>query len=288
MLLRLWPTAGLVLGLLATACASGAPSAPTEEQARSYAVVSVERTDPASGDATGNASAVARFISVPAYSEASRALQVAGVALALPAMGTCQSSDSHEDLEPPPASQDPVELVEAGDVTIDVAGTVTPLVPHAFPSVGTFASGVLYSTRDRESAALPSGVPYVVGASGSTSLSALHLAVDAPHAPTGITVSGTALKDLGDLFSAHALELSWQPGDPGDVVYVELMAYDGSPSLTCTFADERGAGTVPSDTFTGLGGGRIAVHRLGVRRGSGADNEVRFDFQVGAAVEFVK
>lgn len=280
---------GLALGLFAFACASEAPTAPSEEQARSYSVISVDRNDPASTDSAGSASAVARFISLPAFASTARALQVAGAALDLPAVDTCQGSDA-PDLAPPPAKQDPLELMEAGDVTIDAAGTVTPLVPHAFPSVGTFASGVLYATRDRASSALPAGVTYSVAASGSPQLGPIRLVAEAPQVPSQISVSSVALKDVTEIHTAKPIELSWQAGALGDVVYAELLADDGSPSMVCAFRDDAGAGSVPADAFTGTGPGRLALHRLRVQRfepGS-PTSELRFDFQVGAPVEYAK
>jgi hypothetical protein len=82
------------------------------------------------------------------------------------------------------------------------------------------------------------------------------------------------------------VELSWTPGEAGDTVYAELLAYDGSPSVVCTFHDDAGAGVVPEGTFTGAGAGRLALHRLRAR--SFEASEMRFDFQVGAPVEFAK
>jgi hypothetical protein len=43
---------------------------------------------------------------------------------------------------------------------------------------------------------------------------------------------------------------------------------------------------VPEGTFTGAGAGRLALHRLRAR--SFEASEMRFDFQVGAPVEFAK
>ena len=80
-------------------------------------------------------------------------------------------------------------------------------------------------------------------------------------------------------------------GEGGDVVYAELLAYDGSPSIVCTFRDEAGAGTVPAEAFAGIGTGRISVHRVRSRHfdaGAAPSGEMRFDFQVGASVEFAK
>ena len=64
---------------------------------------------------------------------------------------------------------------------------------------------------------------------------------------------------------------------------------DGSQSVLCTFRDEAGAGTIPADAFAGTGTGRLALHRVRTRHIEGGNNpssDVRFDFQVGAAVDF--
>ena len=278
-------------GFAALACANEPPPGSTDtDHPKTHAVVTVDRNDPAT-DAPGSASAIARFVSVPAFSDPNRVLVAAGATIELPVTDTCQASDAQEELEPPVASQGPVEFVEAGDVAITAAGSQTPLVPHVFPTVGAFASGVLYTTRDRASSALPSAVPYVVSATGGASMGSIHLVTDAPRTPSGILVAEAPLRELSEVHTGHPIDLAWAPGEASDVVYVELLAYDGSPSVLCTFHDEAGTGTIAPDAFSGVGAGRIAIHRLRSRRFDAVGttpSEVRFDFQVGAAIEFVK
>lgn len=282
---------GLAMALLAVACASEEPVTQSEEAQRTFSVISVDRNDPASVESQGSASGVARFISLPAYAETTRALELSGAALEIPAVDTCENSDDRQDLGASSA-MDSIELVEAGDVTIDAAGITTPLVPHAFPSVGSFASGVLYATRDRMSSALPSAVAYGITATGSSQLAPLHLAAEAPEVLSQVTVAGGALGDAIRLESSGAIDLTWQPGEQGDFVYVELLGSDGSPSVTCTFRDEAGAGTVPEGTFLGVGPGRLSIHRLRILQPDDGtpllSSELRFDFQVGASVEFAR
>jgi hypothetical protein len=277
------------LGVAAIACANEPPSVVgDDEPGKMHAVLSVERSDPALADTLGSASAVARFVSLPALSDASRVLSAAGVLLDLPPVDTCQASGSQVALEPP-ASQGGVEFVEAGDVSISTADTVTPLVPHAFPTVGGFASGVLYTTKDRASSALPAAVPYIISASGSSSMPALRAVVDAPRSPATVTVGGVPLSDLLEVHTGSATELGWAAGDASDTIYAELFAYDGSTSVLCTFRDEAGTGTIPADAFVGVGSGRLALHRVRSRHLDGASttsSDVRFDFQVGSAIDF--
>ena len=230
-------------------------------------------------------------MSVPASSDPTRALSAAGATLDLPLVDTCQGSDAQDELEPPPPSQGSVEFLEAGDVAITASGSVTPLVPHAFPTVGGFASGVLYTTRDRASSSLPSAVPYSVATTGSASMPALHAVADAPKAPATIQLGGVALGEVIQVHTGQPLELTWTPGEPTDIVYAELLAYDGTPSVVCTLRDESGSGTVAADAFVGTGTGRVALHRVRSRHfdgGAAPSGEVRFDFQVGASVDFAK
>jgi len=280
----------LCLGFVAIACANEPPTVVgDDEPAKTHAVLSVERTEPAIAEALGSASAVARFVSLPAVSDANRVLSAAGVTLDLPPLDTCQPSGSQSDLEPPLPVQGGLEFVEAGDVSISTANAVTPLVPHAFPTVGGFASGVLYTTRDRASSALPAAVPYVLSVSGSQAVPALHAVIDAPKAPASVVVAGVALGEVADLHTGAATELTWAAGDPTDAIYVELLAYDGSPSVLCSFRDDAGAGTIPADTFAGTGTGRVAVHRVRSRHlesKASPSSDVRFDFQVGSPVDF--
>jgi len=282
---------GLAFGLTAVGCAIDPPMASgTEEQGKAYALITVDRSDPALPDAEHSASAIARFVTVPAFSDPARALVAAGATLDIPAPDTCQVSGGQEGLEALLPSQGPVEFLEAGDVSISASGSVTPLVPHAFPTVGGFASGVLYTTRDR-SGALPSAVPYAVSASGSSSVSTLRAVADAPASPEDVRLGGTLLGESSEVRTSRAIDLSWTAGKNTDVVYAELLAYDGSPSVLCTFHDEAGTGVIPAETFSGTGGGRIALHRVRSRHFEGTAapaGDVRFDFQVDAPVEYAK
>jgi hypothetical protein len=283
----------VAVGFVAAACANEAPRTVSDnEQSRPYLAVAVDRSDPAAVEtATGSASAIARFVSIPAYSDSARVLVAAGTSLDLPAPDACATSGAQDGLEPPLPSQGPVEFLEAGDVAIVASGATTPLVPHAFPTVGAFASGVLYTTRDRASSALPGGVPYVVTASGSASVGSVRVETEAPPALTSIELLGTPIKDVTDVRTGSPLSLAWNAGETPDNVYVELLAYDGSSSIVCTFHDEAGAGTVPADAFAGMGPGRIAIHRVRQHRidaASAPTGEIRFDFQIGAAVEFAR
>ena len=280
----------LALGATAFACANEAPTVVDGgERAKTLAVITVDRSEPATLGSPGSASAIARFVSVPEFSDAARLLVASGAIFELPAPGTCQAAEGADELDGTNALLGPVEFVEAGEVTLSASGVTTPLVPHAFPAVGTFASGVLYTTRDRESGALPSGVPYFVSVTGSQGMNAVRTVAEAPAVPAHVRVGGAALGDVDIVRADRAIDVSWERGDAADIVYVELLSYDGSPTTVCSFGDQVGTGTIAAGTFAGAGAGRIAVHRLRQRHIGAASvsaGEIRFDFQVGASVEF--
>jgi hypothetical protein len=289
----LWGAAGPAVVLGAVACAVDPPQPVSDsEQGRTYLAVAIDRSDPALADSTaGSASAIARFVGIPAYTDSGRVLSAAGASLDLPPADSCSTGAAQEATEPPLTLQEPIEFLEAGDVALATSGVSTPLVPHAFPTVGAFASGVLYTTKDRASSALPQGVPYVVTASGSASVPTVRMEADAPPSLVGVEIAGTPIKDITEIRTGAPVSLAWSAGDAADLVYVELLALDGSSSLVCSFHDDVGTGTIAPDTFGGLGAGRVAVHRVRLRHVDSATaptGEVRFDFQVGNAVEFAK
>src|SRR5438093_1450275 len=85
-------------------------------------------------------------------------------------------------------------------------------------ALGTVACGVLYTTRDRAAGALPEAVPYVVTATGSASVSNVHVEADAPPALAGVEVSGTPIKDIAEVRTGAPIALAWAPGDAPDLV----------------------------------------------------------------------
>ena len=102
-------------------------------------------------------------------------------------------------------------------------------------------------------------------------------------------VGGVPLGEASELHTGSVTQLSWAAGDASDLVYAELFAYDGSTSVLCTFRDDAGTGTIAADAFTGVGGGRIALHRVHSQHldnVSGPSTDVRLDFQVGSAIDF--
>ncbi len=231
-----------------------------------------------------------------------RTLVAAGLQTRVPPIGSC------EGLADPAAGSftdfDEVHLLDVGEVsiraTLDDAlpasdDQAITLAPHAFPSISSFASGVMYTSRDREAASFPSGATYRVAVSGSQDLGGFHLEASAPRQLTNVTLSGEPLSRVAALSTSEPLDVTWRVGAPGDVVVVELVdADDASALVRCAFADDTGAGSVPAERLNGLvGRGEVALHRYRNLQAPLANDvapngEVRllFDFETGVSVEY--
>jgi len=211
-----------------------------------------------------------------------------------------------------------VEFVDAGAVELEVSGAHERLAPYAFPTVTDSISGVLYTSRDRTADPLPSGSRYTLSADGL----GIRASLDAPRALSGVSINGTPFAEVASVSTASPLDLTWDvdtartSSAPGDIVYVELTASSSAPSgsapsgsapsgsapsdsarsgsarrVICSFGDELGAGSVPTEAFATEGTGVVAVHRLrahefDVLDGDSNRGQLRFDFAVAANVTF--
>jgi hypothetical protein len=283
--LRLLTAPALGLGVFALGCAADVVGDQETAQSEvTHAVVVVERSADADEPETVKAEAFAGFLSLPADLEPNAVLPIAGLTLDLPAAGACKDAD--DDSAPVPAvGLARAELVDAGEVTLVAGGVVTTLAPRAFPSAADGISGVVYTTRDRAAEPLPAASRYTVATSGSAALEPISVDLPAPAALAGVTVMGEPLSNGATIAGAHALELRWNAGAAGDIVYATLET-DDSTTL-CSFRDDGGRGALPASALPRAGSASLSVHRLrttsfasvGLGRG-----ELRFDFEVSGSV----
>lgn len=291
-----WLCVGGSLGLLLMGCGIETDPPVDTEVRTTHAVVTIERSESADGS-NSKAEALAGFLEVPALVDARSVLQLVGLGLELPETGACTFGST-------PASAGPltetasVEFVDAGVVELEVSGARERLAPYAFPTVTDSISGVLYTSRDRAADPLPSGSRYTLTAGGDGL--DLRVSHDAPRALSGVTVNGTPLAEVTSVSTATPLDLTWDVDAPGDIVYVEVTASGArspsqKPSTThrvlCSFSDELGAGSVPTEAFAAQGTGRVSIHRLrthqfDVTQGDSNRGLLRFDFAVATNVSF--
>jgi hypothetical protein len=277
--------------LVALAACGGAEPAPADEPASLQAVLSIERMEDASRAEASSASAMAQFVVLPADADAHETLDAAGLRTQLPERRGCSEAAQGASLRggaaPGMAFPEQLELLEAGEVSIEAGSTVTRLALNLFPPSGS-ASGVIYTTPD-QSAALPPGLSYAISATGSDAIPPLSIRQQAPSALRDVTVGGVPLDRATALSAGQPLDFTWTEGEISDRVFVELAGSD--QSILCSFADDDGSGSVPAALTAKLGPEpvRLALHR--VRETVGAqepprvdalilETMVRFDFEL--------
>jgi len=276
---------GSLLALVSAACSVDTDPPADTELRTTHAVVTIERAESADGTSS-KAEALAGFLNVPALVDAHSVLRLVGLGLDLPEPGTCTLGTAS--VSASPLSETAlVEFVDAGAVELEVSGARERLAPYAFPTVTDSISGVLYTSRDRAADPLPSGSRYTLTASGLQ----IRASYDAPRALSSVTLNGTPFAEVANISTHSPLDLTWDVDAPGDIVYVELAASGSSTRTICSFVDELGAGTVPTEAFATEAAGRVAVHRLRGREfevptGESSRGQLRFDFAVAANVTF--
>ncbi len=274
-----------VAGLASAACGLET-EAPSEDEAGStQALISIERNETADG-VSSRAEALAGFLNVPPLVDSKSVLNLVGLGLDLPDRGSCVLH-AEEAASGPLTETALVEFLDAGDVTLEVAGARERLAPYAFPTVTDSISGILYTTRDRAAGPLPSASRYTVTADGL----GVRVSDDAPHVLEGVTVNGIPLAEASLVSVDNPLDLTWSIDAPGDTVYVELVSSNHSGRTLCTFADQLGAGSVPTDSFTTGDDAHVVVHRLRTRDFEMAPGEpnraqLRFDFALNTSLRF--
>lgn len=282
----------LAIALLgATACSAEMEDYTSDaETGSTHALITVDRSVAADGTSTPRAGAVAGFVRMPANADARAVLGLVGLGQQLPAPGQCSARlDPTAGSRTAMAAAGHVEFMDAGDVTVDAGGGSLTLAPRAFPTVTDRISGVMYTTRDRSADPLPAGVRYAIRTTGSDGVAPISVEANAPPPLDGVTVGGMPLQELRTVSTSAPVDVTWNVGTSGDLVYVELVAADGTNSTLCTFRDDTGAGTVPGGAFDRVGAGRLSVHRVRTTDfvAAGVDHgQLRFDFERAANIAF--
>ena len=176
---------------------------------------------------------------------------------------------SREQPASPPLVEDfggTIELVDVGDMILRIDAQAMPLAARAFPDVGDIVSGLIYTSRD-DSSDLPAGGTYVFESSGSAVMESFVLQAEAPSPPEDVKLGGQQLSsDEAAVSAGEPLAISWEPGDGGDRIVVQLdqpSQQDFTP-LRCVFLDDSGGGSVPAHLMDLQPGAEVevAVHRL--------------------------
>jgi hypothetical protein len=246
---------------------SGSSGEPTtfQETMRTHAVLWVDQrlTNPEPVESTETVETSVTFgaLRVPPTVNSNRLLELMGLGLELPPVGTCELSDTRSHVVPALSSFERAELLDIGDVGLRVPSGPVKLTRQAFPTVTDFISGVLYTTRDRLPDTLANRELRLYS-TGSSGVMAFDVAVEGSPFPRGVTVDATPLGEVARLSTMASLELRWSPGRTGDRIWVEIAANYGKKTWSCAFEDDTGRGVLTGVQSNEYGEGRLIIHRI--------------------------
>ncbi|WP_437811422.1 hypothetical protein [Sorangium sp. So ce1078] len=249
----------------------------------------------AGDDGAGSVTNVlAKFMRLSSAMDPELAEGAVGQPFVLPSAGSCMvlSPAAEDEAASSFSSLSPIELLDAGDVTMRTDSTEMPLAARAFPDVGALVFGVTYTSRDATSD-LPAPARYAFESSGSGQLDRFTFEADAPAGPEDVRVGDADLADGVELDAGVGAVVQWRADEGGeasrarDVIYVDVTSAHGA-TVRCAFKD-TGRGVIPGSLLdpSTLGplpaSATLAVHRT--RQvpfsASGIDlGEVRFDLSV--------
>ncbi|WP_441290571.1 hypothetical protein ACSRUE_08465 [Sorangium sp. KYC3313] len=236
---------------------------------------------------------LAKFMRLSSAMDPELAEGAVGKPFVLPSAGSCMVlSPAADDEASSFSSLSPIELLDAGDVTMKTESTEMPLAARAFPDVGALVFGVFYTSRDATSD-LPAPARYVFESSGSGQLDRFAFEADAPAGPEEVRIGDAELADGVDLDAGVGALVQWrtdegsEAGRARDIIYVDVTSAHGA-TVRCAFKD-TGRGVIPGSLLdpSTLGplpaDATLAVHRTRQVpfNTSGIDlGEVRFDLSV--------
>ncbi|WP_437854258.1 hypothetical protein [Sorangium sp. So ce363] len=236
---------------------------------------------------------LAKFMRLSSAMDPELAEGAVGKPFVLPSAGSCMVlSPAADDEASSFSSLSPIELLDAGDVTMKTESTEMPLAARAFPDVGALVFGVFYTSRDATSD-LPAPARYVFESSGSGQLDRFAFEADAPAGPEEVRIGDAELADGVDLDAGVGAVVQWRADESGeagrtrDIIYVDVTSAHGA-TVRCAFKD-TGRGVIPGSLLdpSTLGplpaNATLAVHRTRQVpfNTSGIDlGEVRFDLSV--------
>jgi hypothetical protein len=147
-----------------------------------------------------------------------------------------------------------VDLLDAGNLTLDVDGTALPMPSRAFPDLLKVVDGVMYSAEERQGARFLPGATYSLRSSGSDAIGPFEVVIDAPEDLGEIKLDGSsAAEQAPTVRRGEDLLVTWEGGAWGDEVIAEFTWTNlGLPwSMICRMRDD-GRFVVPGDRTRGL------------------------------------
>lgn len=213
-------SAPLVLGVVG--CAQPTTGEPAES-GETHAFLRVERTVAAGPDGQkleGRAAASFLRTVQPGAERPLVAARLVGALLDVPRESGCVARLSSQ---PSVALRtlSPVDLIPAGDISVQSGDVTTVLAARAYPDVAHLVSGIVYTSPDVAEEVLPSDGLVRFRASGSASVPPVDAALDAPQSLAFDVVGGQRVEGPIVLVRRGPVVVSWAPSS--------MPADDGEP-----------------------------------------------------------
>ncbi len=279
-----------LLVLATAACSSSGDDNRTNTNIPSvtHAVVELQRSKSTNASVGDQANVLMSVLRVPATLDSRNVVRLVGLSHTSPEPGQCERVDYALSATEATVPVQHVEMLDVGDVTLIAGRHASPLARQAFPTVTDFIAGVVYTTRDLSSDPLPPSASYSIVARGALNIPSFRVDAAAPQEPTNVTIEGLNLTQVTRLTRGVSVDLTWNPGGPGDRFLVEVKSPEKPNDVTCAFNDITGKGRLPSDLLIAHGTVRFEIHRLRTTPFTikGLDRfQVEFDYSVDHLLE---
>jgi hypothetical protein len=252
------------LALVAAACTSGTGERGVPDAGgRTYGRLAITLTVAREGQFTiGTSARLLRYRGIDAESAQILAGSPAAADdVAGPALGRCAVIDDEKLLDDALATSPPdavVQMLDAGDLLLHVAGQTVKIAPRYVPDIVPFVSGVVY---DAEISALE---PHpesqrddaYIAAFGGQQIGRFLVPAEVPAAPRLLAVDGERDSDL---------TLSWAPEAGGKGQLEVVLGGDTGPAVRCLVADS-GRFTVPAALTAQVRGETVSLALQRTRR----------------------
>lgn len=217
----------------------------TDEPGTVHGFLEVDRTAPWGADDGAREVASATFLRVHDGNDPAMVARLVGAVSELPSGVGCQALGASEPTTMPLRTLNPVELVQAGDISLRSETSATRLVARAYPDVAHLISGVVYTSSGRDLPRASGRVTFEVN--GAEDVRGFEVDVPMPPSLDRVTLNGVEVNDERDwLALGDDIELAWQateedvslPASVGEVAspdryFVDLSVINrGKPSRT--------------------------------------------------------